>query len=106
VWGRWQNAIEDEIENASTRAVEYAVQFENPVIVLEYLEGITEEDIGKYWNRRLGKWLFSRLQSRIEDKAAGAAFLWSTCIRITRRRRATLSVYRVSTASGHVPVYE
>lgn len=70
VWGRWQDAIEDEIEKASTRAVEYASQFENPVIVLEFLEGITDEDIGKYWNRRLGKWLFSQLQSRIEDKAA------------------------------------
>ena len=70
VWGRWQDAIEDEIEKASARAVEYASQFEKPVIVLEYLDGITDEDIGKYWNRRLGKWLFSRLQSRIEDKAA------------------------------------
>ena len=70
VWGRWQDAIEDEVEKASHRAVEYASQSENPVIVLEYLDGITDEDIGKYWNRRLGKWLFSRLQSRIEDKAA------------------------------------
>jgi len=69
VWGRWQDAIEDEIEKASAQAVEYASQFENPVIVLEYLDGITDEDIGKYWNRRLGKWLFSRLQSRIEEKA-------------------------------------
>ena len=69
VWGRCQDAIEDEIEKASHRAVEYATQFENPVIVLEHLDGITDEDIGKYWNRRLGKWLFSRLQSRIEDKA-------------------------------------
>ena len=70
VWGRWQDATEDEIEKASTRAVEYASQFENPVIVLEYLDGITDEDIGTYWNRRLGRWLFSRLQSRIEDKTA------------------------------------
>nr|WP_233710819.1 zinc ribbon domain-containing protein [Natronococcus pandeyae] len=70
MWGIWQDAIEDEVEKASTRAVEYVAQFENPVIGLEYLDGITDEDIGKYWNRRLGKWLFSRLQSRIEDKAA------------------------------------
>ncbi|WP_312911839.1 transposase [Natronosalvus caseinilyticus] len=70
VWGRWQDAIEDEIEKASTRAVEYAFQFENPIVVLECLDGITDEDIGKYWNRRLGKWLFSQIQSRIEDKAA------------------------------------
>lgn len=48
VWGRWQDAIEDEIEKASTRAVEYASQFETPVIVLESLDGITDEDIGKY----------------------------------------------------------
>ncbi|AZQ16053.1 zinc ribbon domain-containing protein [Halorubrum sp. PV6] len=70
VWGRWQDAIEDEVEKASHRAVEYASQFENPVIALEYLDGITNEDIGEYWNRRLGKWLFSQIQSRIEDKAA------------------------------------
>jgi len=70
VWGRWQDAIEDEIEKASAQAVKYTTQFENPVIVLEHLDGITDEDTGKYWNRRLGKWLFSRLQSRIEDKAA------------------------------------
>ena len=61
VWGRWHDAIEDEIEKASHRAVGYASRFENPVIVLEHLEGITDEDTGKYWNRRLGKWLFSRL---------------------------------------------
>lgn len=70
VWGSYQDAIEDEIEKASRQAVEYAAQFEKPIIILEYLNGITDEDIGKYWNRRLGKWLFSRLQSRIEDKAA------------------------------------
>lgn len=70
VWGTWQDAIEDEVEKASRQAVEYAARFENPVIVLEYLIGITNKDIGKYWNRRPSKWLFSQLQSRIEDKAA------------------------------------
>jgi len=68
--GRWQDTIEDEIEKASHRVVEYASQFENPVIILEYLDSITDEDTGKYSDRRLGKWLFSRLQSRIEEKAA------------------------------------
>ena len=70
VWGRRQDAIEDEIEKASARAVEHTSQFKNPVIVLEYLDGITDEDTVKYWNRRLGTWLFSQLQSRIEDTAA------------------------------------
>jgi len=70
VWGSYQEAIDDEVEKASTEAVEYAAQFTNPVIVLEYLEGITDGDVGKYWNRRLGKWLFSRLQNRIAEKAA------------------------------------
>ena len=53
--GRCQDAIEDEIEKASNRAVEHAPQFENPVTNLEYLDGITDEHIGKYSNRRLGK---------------------------------------------------
>lgn len=42
------------------QAVEYTSQFENPVIVLEHLDGITDEDIGKHWNRRLGKVMGSR----------------------------------------------
>ena len=53
--GRCQDAIEDEIEKASHRAVGYASQFENSVIILEYLDGITDEYIGKYSDRRLGK---------------------------------------------------
>ncbi|AFK18308.1 transposase [Haloferax mediterranei ATCC 33500] len=36
----------------------------------QYVPNLLDEDIGKYWNRRVDKWLFSRLQSRIEDKAA------------------------------------
>jgi putative transposase len=55
VWGRCKDAIEDEIEKASHRAVGYASQFENSVIILECLDGITDEYIGKHSDRRLGK---------------------------------------------------
>ncbi|SIR76129.1 transposase, IS605 OrfB family, central region [Haladaptatus litoreus] len=66
----YQNALTDIVEKASRNAVEYARQFENPVIVLEDLSFIRERlDYGKYMNRRLHAWAFARLQGRIEDKA-------------------------------------
>ena len=66
----YQNALTDIVEKASRQAVEYAQQFENPVIVLEDLSYIRERlDYGKFMNRRLHAWAFARLQGRIEDKA-------------------------------------
>jgi IS605 OrfB family transposase len=105
VWGRWQDAIEDEVEKASHRAVEYASRFENSVIVLEYLDGITDEDIGKHWNRRLGKWLFSQRQSRTEDKPAehGIAVEY---VHPHHTSKTCHACCWVSTASSHVQLYE
>jgi IS605 OrfB family transposase len=69
----YQNCLTDIIEQASHDAVEYALQFENPVTVLEDLAYIRESlDYGKFMNRRLHGWAFARLQSRIADKAADA----------------------------------
>jgi IS605 OrfB family transposase len=69
----YQNALTDIVEKASRQAVEYAHQFENPVIVLEDLSYIRERlDYGKFMNRRLHAWAFARLQGRIEDKATEA----------------------------------
>ena len=69
----YQNALTDIVEKASRQAVEYAQQFENPVIVLEDLSYIRERlDYGKFMNRRLHAWAFARLQGRIEDKATEA----------------------------------
>jgi putative transposase len=69
----YQNALTDIIEKASREAVEYARQFEDPVIVLEDLSYIRESlDYGKWMNRRLHSWAFARLQGRIEDKALDA----------------------------------
>ena len=66
----YQNRLTDILEKASHEAVEYARQFENPVIVMEDLAYIRESlDYGEYLNRRLHSWAFARLQSRIEDKA-------------------------------------
>lgn len=68
-----QNALTDIVEKASREAVEYAGQFEKPVIVLEDLSYIRESlDCGKWMNRRLHTWAFARLQDRIEDKALDA----------------------------------
>ena len=69
----YQNALTDIVEKASREAVEYARQFENPVIVLEDLSYIREHlDYGKWMNRRLHNWAFARLTGRIEDKALEA----------------------------------
>ncbi|WP_436926221.1 RNA-guided endonuclease TnpB family protein [Halosimplex amylolyticum] len=69
----YQNRLTDIIEKASQKAVAYATQFENPVIVMEDLAYIRESlDYGKYMNRRLHSWAFARLQDRIEDKARDA----------------------------------
>jgi IS605 OrfB family transposase len=69
----YQNRLTDIIEKASRESVEYARQFENPVIVMEDLAYIRESlDYGTYMNRRLHSWAFARLQGRIEDKAKDA----------------------------------
>ncbi|WP_435156794.1 RNA-guided endonuclease TnpB family protein [Haladaptatus sp. DFWS20] len=69
----YQNALTDIVEKASRQAVEYARQFESPVIVLEDLSFIRERlDYGKFMNRRLHSWAFARLAGRIEDKARDA----------------------------------
>ncbi|WP_353633815.1 transposase [Halobacterium sp. NMX12-1] len=72
-FNHYQNALTDIVEKASRSAVEYARQFENPVIVLEDLTYIREHlDYGKWMNRRLHNWAFARLTGRIEDKALEA----------------------------------
>jgi putative transposase len=69
----YQNRLMDIIEKASRESVEYARQFENPVIVMEDLAYIRESlNYGEYMNRRLHSWAFARLQGRIEDKAEDA----------------------------------
>ena len=85
----YQNALTDIVEKASRQAVEYAQQFDNPVIVLEDLSYIRERlDYGTFMNRRLHAWAFARLQGRIEDKATelgirveyvNAAYTSQTC---------------------------
>ena len=65
--------MRDELEKTTTEAVEYANQFETPVLVLEDLTYIRESlDYGRFMNRRLHAWAFARLQTRIEQKAKDA----------------------------------
>ncbi len=69
----FQNALTDLVEKASREAVEYAEQFDRPVVVMEDLNYIRERlDYGAYMNRRLHSWAFARLQGRVEDKAREA----------------------------------
>ena len=66
----YQNALTDIVETATREAVEYATQFEDPVIVLEDLSDIRESiEYGSWMNRRLHTWAFGRLTRRIEEKA-------------------------------------
>ncbi|WP_152418554.1 RNA-guided endonuclease TnpB family protein [Halorubrum distributum] len=70
----FQNALTDIVEKSTTRAVEYACQFDSPVIVLEDLSCIQEQlDHGTHMNRRLHSWAFAQLISRLEDKALEAS---------------------------------
>lgn len=72
-FNHYQNALTDMVEKASCEAVEYARQFENPVIVLEDLSYIHEHlDYDKWMNRRLHNWAFARLTGPIENKALEA----------------------------------
>ncbi|WP_135824604.1 RNA-guided endonuclease TnpB family protein [Halorussus ruber] len=69
----YQNALTDIVEKASRAAVDYALDYQNPVLVMEDLAYIRENlDYGKYMNRRLHNWAFARLQGRVEDKAREA----------------------------------
>ncbi len=92
-FGHYQNALTDIVEKVSRRAVEYARQFENPVIVLEDLSYIRDHlDYGKFMNRRLHAWAFARLQDWIEDKATEAGIPARYVNPGTRPRRATRAV--------------
>ncbi len=69
----FQNTLTDIIEKASRKVINYAQEFQNPVLAMEDLTYIRENlDYGSFMNRRLHSWGFSRIQSRIEDKAREA----------------------------------
>jgi len=113
----YQNALTDIVEKASREAVEYAKQFENPVLVMEDLTYIRERlDYGKYMNRRLHSWAFARLQGRIEDKATEAgipveyvnpAYTSQTCHSCHRiGRRDSQAEFRCPNDDCHVSTFQ
>jgi len=113
----YQNALTDIVEKASREAVEYAKQFENPVLVMEDLTYIRERlDYGKYMNRRLHSWAFARLQGRIEDKATEAgipveyvnpAYTSQTCHSCHRiGRRDSQAEFRCPNDDRHVSTFQ
>jgi len=114
-FSHYQNALTDIVEKASRQAVEYAKQFENPVLVMEDLTYIRERlDYGKYMNRRLHSWAFARLQGRIEDKAREAdipveyvnpAYTSQTCHSCHRIGRSGLAG-RVSVSERRLPRFD
>ncbi len=64
------NRIDDIINKTTKQVVDYADQFDDPVIVMEDLKHIREEmDYGEYMNDRLHSWAFRKLQEQIEFKA-------------------------------------
>lgn len=69
----FQNTFTDIIEQTSRSVVDYAETFDDPIIVLEDLDGFRYGlDERKFLNRRLHTWPFGRLQRRIHDKAVEA----------------------------------
>jgi IS605 OrfB family transposase len=105
------------VEKTSRQTVEYATQFENPVLVMEDLAYIRERlDYGAYMNRRLHSWAFARLQSRIEDKATEAgipveyvnpAYTSKTCHSCHRiGRRASQAEFRCPYEDCHLSTFQ
>ena len=69
----YQNSLTDQVEKDTTKVIEYAEQYSDPVLVMEDLTYIRENlDYGKLMNRRLHNWAFALLQTRIEQKAKDA----------------------------------
>lgn len=63
--------IDHLLHTVTTEVVEYADQFENPVLILEDLTYIREQmDYGTFMNRRLHGWAFAKLHAQIRYKAA------------------------------------
>jgi len=86
----YQNALTDIVEKASRQAVEYARQFENPVIVLEDLSYIREHlDYGKWMNRRLHNWAFARSPDASRTKLSTPGFRCGSSTPHTPLRRVT-----------------
>jgi IS605 OrfB family transposase len=66
----WRH-IDHILHTVTSEAVEYADQFENPVLVLEDLTYIRENmDYGAFMNRRLHGWAFAKMQAQLTYKAA------------------------------------
>lgn len=66
----FQNILTDVIERASRSAIEYAEGFDEPVLVMEDLDGFRDGlNRREFINRRLHSWAFGRIQRRIRDKA-------------------------------------
>ncbi len=65
------NRMDDIVHKTTREVVEYVMQFDDPVIVLEDLKYIRENmDYGKWMNERLHSWAFRKLQEQIEYKAS------------------------------------
>lgn len=63
--------IDQILHTVTSEVVEYADQFDNPVLVLENLTHIRENmDYGKFMNRRLHGWGFAKMHAQIQYKAA------------------------------------
>jgi IS605 OrfB family transposase len=113
----YQNRLTDIVEKASRRAVEYATQYETPVLVMEDLAYIRERlDYGRYMNRRLHSWAFAKLQQRIEDKATESdipieyvnpAYTSQTCHACHRiGRRDSQAEFRCPYEDCHVSLFQ
>ena len=69
--GRERQFVHDQLHQVSRRVVDWAQQFENPVIVFEDLKDMRDDiDYGTRMNRRLHSLPFAQLQDFVSYKAA------------------------------------
>lgn len=69
VWDKYNNMLDEQLHIASKEVIEYAKQFDKPIIVLEKLEGMKPNSFNSKWNFILSNWARTRLQSYIKYKA-------------------------------------
>lgn len=75
IWKR----IDHVIHSVTAQVIEYADEFDNPILVLEDLTNIRENlDYGTFLNRRLHGWAFAKIQTQIRYKAADRGILVET----------------------------
>lgn len=69
IWVKYKRRLDEQLHTASKRVIEYAKQFNKPVIVLEHLGKFTIKGRNRWWNFLLTNWQRKKLLDYIRFKA-------------------------------------